>query len=97
MFSSAHQTSHFSGAYGDGKNSAHYAGGRGALKFALDNGFTKENFDRTPGADEAWKEWLKKSEYKPIINFENHDTIGMIALDMERKSFRLMHHQRSFL
>jgi N4-(beta-N-acetylglucosaminyl)-L-asparaginase len=57
--------------------------GEGALKFALDNGFTKENFDRTPGADEAWKEWLKKSEYKPIINFENHDTIGMIALDMD--------------
>lgn len=57
--------------------------GEGALKFALDNGFTKENSDRTPGADEAWKEWLKKSEYKPIINFENHDTIGMIALDAE--------------
>src|ERR1041385_2125976 len=57
--------------------------GEGALKFALDNGFTKENFDRTPGSDEAWKEWLKKSEYKPIINFENHDTIGMIALDMD--------------
>jgi isoaspartyl peptidase/L-asparaginase-like protein (Ntn-hydrolase superfamily) len=55
--------------------------GEGALKFALDNGFTKEKFDRTPEADKAWKEWLKKSEYKPIINFENHDTIGMIALD----------------
>ncbi len=55
--------------------------GEGALKFALDNGFTKEKFDRTPEADKAWKEWLKKSEYKPVINFENHDTIGMIALD----------------
>ncbi|HLG34853.1 MAG TPA: N(4)-(beta-N-acetylglucosaminyl)-L-asparaginase [Bacteroidia bacterium] len=55
--------------------------GEGALKFALDNGFTKEKFDRTPEADKAWKDWLKKSEYKPIINFENHDTIGMIALD----------------
>ncbi len=55
--------------------------GEGALKFALDNGFTKETFDRSPEADAAWKEWLRKSEYKPIINFENHDTIGMIALD----------------
>jgi N4-(beta-N-acetylglucosaminyl)-L-asparaginase len=55
--------------------------GEGALQFALANGFTKEKFDRTPGADAAWKEWLKKSEYKPIINVENHDTIGMIALD----------------
>src|SRR5207342_1313494 len=40
-------------------------------------------FDRTPGAEAAWKEWLKKSEYKPIINVENHDTIGMIAIDKE--------------
>jgi N4-(beta-N-acetylglucosaminyl)-L-asparaginase len=55
--------------------------GEGALQFALANGFTKEKFDRTPGSDAAWKEWLKKSEYKPIINVENHDTIGMVALD----------------
>jgi len=55
--------------------------GEGALKFALDHGFTKEPFDRTPEADKAWKEWLIKAQYKPIINVENHDTIGMIALD----------------
>lgn len=56
--------------------------GEGAKKFALDNGFVLEKFDRTPESDKAWKEWLKKSEYKPIVNFENHDTIGMIAIDM---------------
>ena len=55
--------------------------GEGALQFALENGFTKETFDRTPEADKAWKKWLKKAEYKPIINIENHDTIGMVALD----------------
>ena len=55
--------------------------GDGALKFALNHGFTKETFDRTPEADKAWKEWLIKAQYKPIINVENHDTIGMIALD----------------
>lgn len=55
--------------------------GEGALHFALENGFTKETFDRTTEADKAWKNWLKKAEYKPIINVENHDTIGMLALD----------------
>ena len=55
--------------------------GEGAMKFAIDNGFQKEKLDRTPEADQAWKEWLKKAEYKPIVNFENHDTIGMIAMD----------------
>jgi len=55
--------------------------GEGALKLALDNGFTKEKFDRTPDSDKAWKEWLIKAEYKPVVNFENHDTIGMVAMD----------------
>jgi len=54
--------------------------GEGALKFALDNGFKKENL-LTPQSEAAWREWLKKAAYKPIVNFENHDTIGMIALD----------------
>lgn len=55
--------------------------GSGALKFALQNGFKKEEQKLSPGAEKAYKEWLKKSEYKPVINVENHDTIGMIALD----------------
>lgn len=54
--------------------------GDGALKFALDNGFKKIKL-LTPGSAKAWKEWAKKSEYKPIVNIENHDTIGIIALD----------------
>lgn len=54
--------------------------GDGALKFALANGFKKENL-LTPQSEKIYKEWLKKSEYKPVINVENHDTIGMIALD----------------
>ena len=54
--------------------------GEGALKFALDNGFKKENM-LTPESEAAWKEWLKTSKYAPVINFENHDTIGMIAMD----------------
>jgi len=56
--------------------------GEGALDFALKNGFKKENL-LTPESEKDWKEWLKTSEYKPVINFENHDTIGMIAMDKE--------------
>jgi N4-(beta-N-acetylglucosaminyl)-L-asparaginase len=54
--------------------------GEGALQFALDQGFKKENL-LVPDSEREWKEWLKTSEYKPIVNIENHDTIGMIALD----------------
>ncbi|MBS7256621.1 isoaspartyl peptidase/L-asparaginase family protein [Flavobacterium branchiicola] len=54
--------------------------GDGALQFALSQGFQKENL-LLPDSEREWKEWLKSSEYKPIANIENHDTIGMIALD----------------
>jgi N4-(beta-N-acetylglucosaminyl)-L-asparaginase len=54
--------------------------GEGALKFALANGFEKQKL-LTKSSEKAWKEWIKKSEYKPVINVENHDTIGIIALD----------------
>lgn len=54
--------------------------GEGALQFALANGFKKEKL-LTKESEKAWKEWSKKSEYKPIINVENHDTIGIIAMD----------------
>lgn len=54
--------------------------GDGALEFALEQGFKKENL-LTPDSEREWKEWLKTSKYKPIVNIENHDTIGMLALD----------------
>ncbi len=54
--------------------------GEGALQFALANGFKKEKL-LTKESEKAWKEWAKNSAYKPIINVENHDTIGIIALD----------------
>ncbi|MCB9235683.1 MAG: N(4)-(beta-N-acetylglucosaminyl)-L-asparaginase [Bacteroidia bacterium] len=55
--------------------------GEGALEFALSKGFVKENL-LTEDSRLAWQEWLKTSQYKPIINVENHDTIGMLALDL---------------
>lgn len=59
--------------------------GEGALRFALDQGFKKENL-LTPKAEAAWKEWLKTAEYIPPPNWElNHDTIGMLALDKAKR------------
>ena len=56
--------------------------GDGALQFALSQGFKKENL-LVEASEKEWKEWLKTSQYKPIANIENHDTIGMIALDAQ--------------
>ena len=56
--------------------------GEGAYAFALENGFTREEL-LTPASEQAWKEWLSGSEGngKAEINVENHDTIGLLALD----------------
>jgi N4-(beta-N-acetylglucosaminyl)-L-asparaginase len=54
--------------------------GEGALLFALENGFEKQNL-LTDKAKAAWEEWKIKSNYKPVINIENHDTVGLLALD----------------
>jgi len=54
--------------------------GKGALMFAEEQGFERKNL-LTDNAKKAWKEWQIKSEYKPMINIENHDTIGLLAQD----------------
>lgn len=71
--------------------------GDGALQFAIENGFKKENL-LTPKSEKEWKEWLQTSKYEPVKNIEdlykgntkhklnagdekNHDTIGMLAMD----------------
>lgn len=56
--------------------------GEGADQFAQEMGFQKENL-LTPESETAYHEWLKKKEYKPIINIENHDTIGMLCIDIK--------------
>jgi len=55
--------------------------GDGALQFALENGFSKENL-LTDDSEKDWKDWLKNTGYQPKINNQNHDTIGMLALDL---------------
>ena len=54
--------------------------GEGAEKFGYDLGLKKENL-LTESSKKAWEKWKKTSDYKPIINIENHDTIGMLAID----------------
>jgi N4-(beta-N-acetylglucosaminyl)-L-asparaginase len=54
--------------------------GEGALQFALANGFKKEKL-LTKASEKAWKEWSRTANYKPVVNIENHDTIGIIACD----------------
>jgi N4-(beta-N-acetylglucosaminyl)-L-asparaginase len=58
--------------------------GEGAYQFALEKGFPRKEFLTEASRDEvrnAYEKWLETSQYKPIINRENHDTIGLIALD----------------
>lgn len=56
--------------------------GKGAEQFAVSQGFQRENL-LTEASKKAWEKWKVKSEYKPIINIENHDTIGMLAIDKD--------------
>lgn len=69
--------------------------GEGAQQFAVAQGFLLEPQRLSPDAEKAYREWLKKSEYKPVLNIENsgnrpvgpaggpqnHDTIAMLAFD----------------
>src|SRR5581483_7491385 len=71
--------------------------GDGALQFALEQGFKREEL-LTPESRAAWQKWLKTAKYQPVANSEvktygqgsglgtpggihNHDTIGMLAID----------------
>ena len=54
--------------------------GKGAQEFAISEGYKREDL-LTQKSKEDWKKWLESEDYKPIINIENHDTIGMLCLD----------------
>ena len=62
--------------------------GKGAQQFALENGFKKEKL-LTKEMKVAWKKWKKEGgEFSTKLNIENqirenHDTIGMLAVDNE--------------
>lgn len=50
--------------------------GSGAQQFALAEGFPLEDGKLSPDAQRAYEEWLKRSEYKPVINIENKGNRG---------------------
>jgi N4-(beta-N-acetylglucosaminyl)-L-asparaginase len=52
----------------------------GAESFAKSLGYKQTNL-LTEQSKESWLEWSKNSKYKPIINIENHDTIGVLCMD----------------
>lgn len=56
--------------------------GKGAQDFALSKGFEKKNL-LTPEAKAEWLQWKRDQMKKPRINSENHDTIGMLAMDKD--------------
>lgn len=51
--------------------------GSGALEFALKNGFAQQDL-LTPKSKALYEEWLRKKSGLPE---ENHDTIGLLAID----------------
>ncbi|MCK0178615.1 N(4)-(beta-N-acetylglucosaminyl)-L-asparaginase [Flavobacteriaceae bacterium S0862] len=56
--------------------------GKGAEEFAYTKGFQKEEL-LTEASKKAWEKWKETSKYQPIINIENHDTIGMLTMDKD--------------
>ncbi|MDN3491113.1 N(4)-(beta-N-acetylglucosaminyl)-L-asparaginase [Winogradskyella bathintestinalis] len=54
--------------------------GEGAKEFAILQGFEPEDL-LTEASKKTWEKWKVEANYEPIINIENHDTIGMLALD----------------
>ena len=59
--------------------------GAGAKQYALKNGFDTIKTP-LPEVKAEWKKWKKEQEAmakKPQINHENHDTIGLLAIDKD--------------
>ena len=59
--------------------------GDGARRFALEQGFDEVDL-LTPASREAWQKWRGEGGSAPVDhheNPENHDTIGMVAVDAD--------------
>jgi N4-(beta-N-acetylglucosaminyl)-L-asparaginase len=57
--------------------------GDGAQQFAVAEGMPLQDEELHPDAERAYDEWLENADYNPVINIENHDTIGMIGMDSD--------------
>lgn len=54
--------------------------GKGAEEFARTMDYPVQPL-LTESAKNNWEKWKKEGNYKPVINIENHDTIGVLCLD----------------
>lgn len=54
--------------------------GKGAEEFARTMDYPVQPL-LTESAKSNWEKWKKEGNYKPVINIENHDTIGVLCLD----------------
>ncbi len=52
--------------------------GSGAQQFAIAEGFPLEEEKLSEDAEKAYKQWLIKSEYKPVINVENKKSTSLV-------------------
>jgi len=56
--------------------------GQGALDFALEQGFEQEEL-LTERSKKTWEDWAREKKPFGETNFENHDTIGILAIDQQ--------------
>ena len=56
-----------------------YLAGKGAEQFAVENGFKLEPEGLSPDSEKAWRQWLEKSRYEPVINIENAPRRGQTS------------------
>jgi len=56
--------------------------GEGASQFAREQGFASGDL-LTEASRQEWIKWKETENYQPVINIENHDTIGMLAMDRD--------------
>ena len=49
--------------------------GNGAQQFALENGFPLESGELSKDAQNAFNNWKKTSQYKPVLNIENNPAV----------------------
>jgi len=54
--------------------------GEGARAFAIEMGFPLENL-LVEASIKDWESWKAENQYQPIVNVENHDTIGQLSMD----------------
>lgn len=57
--------------------------GSGAQQFAVAEGFPLEEQKLSSDAEKAYKEWLIKSEYKPVINIENKKSTSFVPARLQ--------------